>query len=181
MFLGRVLVIKITQCPDIEGSLLFETPKKGSVLHLREFVIVLALWVFQGSTTLRLASRGLSGFHEPPEDPPCDASIESSSHWCGALVRHPREQCNVHSIPIPFNVTKLSHLFPLKTCHTPDFLPVIVLFKTPTKQFQQLIVKEITLYVVMGGADHSGIFNRTSKKFELSLVEFVSLFPSLRG
>ncbi|GFV80342.1 hypothetical protein TNCV_874221 [Trichonephila clavipes] len=114
MFLGRVLVIKITQCPDIKDSLLelFETPEKGSVRHLREFVIVLSLWVFQGSTTLRLASRGPSGYHEPPEDPPCDASIESSSRWCGALVRHPREQCNVHSIPIPFNVTKLSHLFP---------------------------------------------------------------------
>ncbi|GFV50495.1 hypothetical protein TNCV_1459101 [Trichonephila clavipes] len=51
------------------------------------------------------------------------------------VTKNPRvaEQCDVQSIPITFNsfnVTKLSHLFQIspKTCHTPDFLPVIVLF-----------------------------------------------------
>ncbi|GFW98553.1 hypothetical protein TNCV_2769841 [Trichonephila clavipes] len=135
MFLGRVLVIKITQCPDIEGSLLFETPEKGSVRHLREFMIVLSLWVsmvqrlYAFRWTSRLASRQPSGCHEPPVDPPCDASIEGSSRWCGALVRHPREQCNVHSIPIPFNVTNLSHLFPLKHVIHPTFCPLLYFLK----------------------------------------------------
>ncbi|GFT02019.1 uncharacterized protein TNCV_2635991 [Trichonephila clavipes] len=45
--------------------------------------MVQRLYAFRG--TSRLASREPSGCHEPPEDPPCDASIESSSHWCGAL------------------------------------------------------------------------------------------------
>ncbi|GFX23053.1 uncharacterized protein TNCV_360671 [Trichonephila clavipes] len=73
----------------------------------------LSVWLQEGRVAIM----------SPPEDPPCDASIANSSRWCGALVRHPREQCNVHSIPIPFNVTKLSHLFPLKTSNQRNWGP----------------------------------------------------------
>ncbi|GFW46583.1 hypothetical protein TNCV_1936531 [Trichonephila clavipes] len=91
--------------------------------------------------------------------PPCDVSIESSSRWCGALVRHPREQCNVHSIPIP--IPFHTHLFPLKTSNQRNWGPHSV-----AKGSHGLDIGEIKLWGIARRNDSKILKNCTKRRHD---------------